>query len=372
MKITIDENIPYAKDFFGGLAEIQLLPGREIKNSDLVDSNALIVRSVTRVNQELLTNSSVGFVGTCTIGTDHLDVDYLDKHNIRWTSAPGCNAISVVEYVLSALSALNTPWITATIGIVGCGNVGGALYRKLKQLGVECCVYDPFLTDEQCPDLTDLETVLQSSVICLHTPLTKTGSHPTYHMLGDKELDSIPSDTTLINAGRGAVIDNEALYRRLSRCDLNVVLDVWEGEPEIQLTLMERVAIATPHIAGYSFDGKVTGTEMVYNSLCQYMDIAPLIRKNQILPELEAPALHWSGNRFPGDIYSYIRQSYDILSDDKQFRSNQLNSAFPGKAFDQQRKTYPARREFGNYYLPSQVSSRLKNILIKLGFAEAH
>jgi erythronate-4-phosphate dehydrogenase len=149
-------------------------------------------------------------------------------------------------------------------------------------------------------------------------------------------------------------------------------LDVWEGEPEIQLKLMERVAIATPHIAGYSFDGKVAGTEMIYHSLCNHLNVEPTVTKRQVLPELDVPTLHWSGNRFPGDIYSYIRQSYDILNDDKIFRFNQLNSVAPGEEFDKQRKTYPVRREFGNYCLPQQVSSRLKNALLELGFRDVH
>lgn len=372
MKITIDENIPYAQEFFGSLADIQLLPGREITNADLQDSQALIVRSVTRVDQRLLANTPVNFVGTCTIGTDHLDLPYFQEHDINWSSAPGCNANSVVEYVISALSALNAPWITSTVGIIGCGNVGGALYRKLKQLGIKCRVYDPFLSDGQCADLTDLEIVLQSNVICLHTPLTTTGPHPTFHLLGDNELELIADDAVLINAGRGAVIDNQALYRQLTQRNLKVVLDVWEGEPNIMLKLLDHVSIATPHIAGYSYDGKVAGTEMIYSALCKHLSRLPTVKVGDVLRELESPALHWSGNRFPSDIYAYVRQSYDILNDDKIFRASQMNSISPGKAFDELRKNYPIRREFANYYLPTQVSDRLKNSLIAIGFRELH
>ena len=231
----------------------------------------LLVRSVTRVDRTLLEGSAVAFVGSATIGTDHVDQAYLAEQGIRFAHAPGCNANAVVQYDLSVLSNLQPDWQSCTVGIVGCGNVGGRVYRTLKSLGVNCRVYDPFLSAEQIPDLVDFQSVLAADIICVHTPLTTEGPFPTEHLFNAEVLAGLGENTLLINAGRGAVIDNGALLEHLkSGSKLRVALDVWEPEPNINPGLLEQVLLATPHIAGYSREGKIRGTEMLAEDYYQW------------------------------------------------------------------------------------------------------
>ena len=189
----------------------------------------------------------------------------------------------MVEYVFSAISALKTGWLSDTVGIVGCGHVGGLLYKRLRALGVSCRCYDPFLAPHTNPDLTELENIFSCDIICLHTPYTTGGPFPSHHLFNADSLASIASKAVLINAGRGGVIDNMALLNLLQqRQDLLCVLDVWEHEPKINATLLQRVDIATPHIAGHSIDGKMLGTAMVYDSLCRFFDLPSTVTLAQL------------------------------------------------------------------------------------------
>ena len=367
MKIVADENIPLAQAFFSHLGEVVTRPGRELQAADLIDADALIVRSVTRVDQRLLDHSPVAFVGTCTIGVDHLDLGYLAERGIAHASAPGCNADSVVEYVFSALSALDQPWQGQTFGIIGCGNVGGRLYRRLRELGVDCRCYDPFLTAEDNPDLDTLEQVLDADIVSLHTPLTQTGAHPTHHLLGQEEIRKLKPGAMLLNCGRGPVIDNKALLSVLKqRPDLRVVLDVWEPEPNINLALLEQVTLGTPHIAGYSFDGKVRGTEMIYNALCATQKIAPTRHAEDLLTAFSAPEIDlsvldsdWQRLRHA------VLQAYDIRDDDGRLRAaaKANNMAVD---FDALRKHYPQRREFFNYHISGFTAAKNKPLSVNL------
>ena len=322
MKIVADENIAYAAHFFGAIGELVLLPGRSIRAIDVRDADILLVRSVTQINSELLEGSRVRFVGSCTIGIDHVDVAYLQESNIRFCYAPGCNAQAVVEYVLSAMLALQVDFTHIRVGVVGCGNVGGRLVRSLQASGVSVVGCDPFLKNTDFP-LVDFSEILACDVICLHTPLTYGGSYPTFHLLDDRAINSLHSGALLINAGRGAVIDNAALLQRMeSHGDLKIVLDVWENEPDIDDDLLVHVAIGTPHIAGYSAEGKLRGTEMVYKALCDYLGI------NQ----MAAPVV-LGGNVVP----------YNIFVDDAALREQYpIDGAL---AFDRLRKHYQPRRE---------------------------
>lgn len=389
MKIVADENIPLAKEFFSHLGDVVTLPGRSMQPVDVRDADALIVRSITAVNGALLAESSVAFVGTCTIGIDHLDQAFLQQQGIRYNSAPGCNANSVVEYVFSALCALDQPWQGQTFGIIGCGNVGGHLYRRLKMLGIDCLCYDPFLSDDPSlsgvnnVDLCSLEEVLAADIISLHTPLTESGKYPTWHLLGEKELASLKPNTLLLNCGRGPVIDNLALLAVLEgRSDLRIVLDVWEPEPDINIELLNKVALGTPHIAGYSFDGKVKGTEMIYRALCDSLNIHPKHKTQVLLPtikgaviELQSPGSDWEA------VCQSVLQAYDIREDDKRLRSIAAEPESIGSSFDALRKNYHQRREFFNYRVESEsergVSSYylsknkpLNEHLAALGFAQ--
>lgn len=322
MKIVADENIAFAREYFAGFGELVLVSGRSISHADVQDADVLLVRSVTAVSPSLLAGSRVRFVGSCTIGTDHVDMAWLARHGIAFAWAPGCNARAVVEYVLSSLLALQVDIAGSRIGIVGCGNVGGRLLCCLQQAGARVLVFDPFLDDPSLPQV-GFADILQCDVICLHTPLTKTGLHPTYHMFGADVIARLRPGTVLLNAGRGAVIDNAALLRRLQQHnDLRVVLDVWENEPAIDAALLERVAIGTPHIAGYSAEGKWRGTEMVYEALCRFLGLA-----------VQPVSVNLEG----------MVEPYAVQADDAALRAQ-----FPAggaAAFDRLRKDYRHRRE---------------------------
>lgn len=378
LTVVADENIPLIHEFFADWGVVHTHPGRTLTAAQLAGADALIVRSVTPVNAALLAQSSVKFVGTCTIGVDHLDQELLNKESIAWSSAPGCNANSVVEYVYAALAHLNEPWIGKRVGIIGAGRVGGTLYRRLKAQGVDVVCYDPNLTARDNPDLVDLETLLASDIISMHTPLVKDGPHPSLHLLGETQLRQLRPGAVLINAGRGAVIDNQALKQVLrERPDLRVVLDVWEPEPQIDLELVPLVKIATPHIAGYSYDGKLNGTEMIYQAACKAFDKVPTQSLAQLVPPLNtAPlsvdptATEWQTAQ------SLIARVYDIAADDARLREaaraahafGDQASAAIGAAFDLLRKHYPRRREFHNYQVALAPDAPVRSWLSALGF----
>lgn len=375
MKIVADENIPLINEFFGHLGEIKRLPGRSMTAEDVRAADVLIVRSVTPVNAALLEGSRVRFVGTCTIGVDHLDQAWLEQQGIAWSSAPGCNANSVVEYVYAALCHLDIHWLYGRFGIIGCGNVGGLLYRRLKAQGVDVRCYDPNLTLAQNPDLTSLEDVLACDFISMHTPLVTTGSYPSFHLVGERELAQLRPGAILINAGRGAVVDNQALLDCLRvRHDVRVVLDVWEPEPDISLELLNEVAIGSPHIAGYSYDGKLNGTAMIYQACCKHIGVAPQADLSELVPPLDDNLLDTAGLTQPWPLAKHlIKQVYDIAADDARLREQaQLaragNSEF-GAGFDHLRKHYPRRREFHNYQVRlSAQAEAARHWLTVLGF----
>ena len=377
MRLVADENIPLVDTYFGQLGEVVRRPGRSMSAGDLRSADVLLVRSVTQVNASLLAGSSVRFVGTCTIGEDHLDKDYLDGAGIGWASAPGCNANSVVEYVYAALAHLDCDWQGRSVGIVGCGNVGGRLYARLRAQGVSCRCYDPFLSTGQNPDLTGLEQVLASDIVCLHTPLTRTGPYPSYHMIGSRELAMLPLDGVLLNAGRGAVVDNSALLAHLERRPgLRVVLDVWEPEPDISRPLLDKVSLGTPHIAGYSYDGKIKGTYSIYRALCEHLSLEPRRSLASGLPPLENPGLALPTVQSDwGAVKTLLPRVYDIAEDDRKLRTLARQAARGtadfAQGFDRLRKEYPIRREFGNYRVEGQsgsLSESLKKRLAALGF----
>lgn len=371
LNIVADENIPGLETWFADLGKITRVSGRNLTRAQLAEADILLVRSVTEVNRALLEGTPVRFVGSCTIGTDHLDTSWLEKQGIFWSAAPGCNANSVVEYVFCALAALDVDWRSHSFGIVGCGNVGGSLQRKLRALGIPCKIYDPWLTDN--PDASELHTVLQQDVICLHAPLVKDGPHPSFHMLDEKALAAIKPGAVLISAGRGAVIDNAALTTLLEGAQpFTTVLDVWENEPDINLDLLAKVNLGSPHIAGYSHDGKLAGTRMIREALNEAL----------ALPVTEAVARADGGtvNRqaitTAEDGYAAIRAlllaMYDPRADDRRLRlaAEQARSETQtmAESFDLLRKRYPKRLEFSHYRLDApQLDTATRQQLEILG-----
>lgn len=351
MHIVADENIPLLNEFFGDTGEITRVEGRSMTNADLAQADILLVRSVTRVTRELLQNTPVRFVGTATIGTDHIDLDYLQEAGIGFKSAPGCNAQAVVDYVLSALSVLvderGIPFTDLTVGIIGIGNVGSLLRQRLEAMGVSVLAVDPFRSEEDVGALVSLDDAIQADVVTLHTPLTTDGDYPTYHLINEQRLAQMKPDACLINSSRGPVVDNAALLKHMqSHRDFEAILDVWENEPQLDLELMNRCLLATPHIAGYSLDGKMRGTEFVYQGLCEFYGLPVRRKLAQFLPEPGIKRVNFS-DQVPQHqaLRTAIRAAYEIRVDDGVMRSAMKRSENLKATFDQMRKNYPLRRD---------------------------
>ena len=358
LSIIADENIPALDALFGDLGTIKKLPGRTMSADDLRDADILLVRSVTKVNAALLTHSKIQFVGTCTIGTDHLDKAFFETQNIQWSAAPGCNAGGVVQYALAAMATYCPDWANKTVGIIGCGNVGGRLYRTLKALGVKLIVADPHKNTQQISELTTLDKVLGADIICVHTPLIIEGEEPTLNIINANNLPLIKPDALLISAGRGEVIDNFALFKYLqSTPSLQVVLDVWAEEPNIYTPLMPLIRCGTPHIAGYSFEGKLNGSLMIFEALAKHLglpqeDIAARLSAVQKNILGEATALNAT------TINEAVLKSYN-LKDDHALIAGAIESEEPmATAFDKLRKNYWQRRELGHYFCDDNPAIR--------------
>ena len=353
MLIVADENIPLIEAFFASFGEIRRLPGRQITRADVHDADVLLVRSVTRVDRELLEGSAVRFVGTCTIGTDHLALDYFEQAGIQWSSAPGCNARGVVDYVLGSLLTLadieGADLAQRTYGVIGAGEVGGRLVRVLRDLGWNVRVCDPLRQAAEGGDYVSLEQIIeQCDVISLHTPLSKNGEFATWHLLDEARLNQLKPGTWLINASRGPVVDNAALRKVLNaREDLQAVLDVWEGEPRVDAQLADLCVLATPHIAGYSLDGKQRGTAQIYEALCDFLGQAPQVQLADLLPAPWLARVELSANSDQAWALAMLcRGVYDPRRDDADFRRTLTGSVDQQKlAFDGLRKHYPVRRE---------------------------
>jgi erythronate-4-phosphate dehydrogenase len=377
MRIIADENIPCVAKAFASLGEVTLLPGRGMTPAQVRDADILLVRSVTRVDERLLGESKVQFVGSATIGFDHVDRAYLGRRGIGFSTAPGSNATSAAEYVVSSLLALNLQQgfepAGRTVGIIGCGNVGSRVRHKLAALGMNCLVNDPPLQAQGAHDaFVDLDAVLQADVVTLHVPYTREGPYPTHHLADAVFLERLRPGAVLINTARGAVVDNAALDTLLeARPDLSVVLDVWEGEPDISMSLLEKVQLGTPHIAGYSLDGKLRGTEMIYHAACEHFGRQQQWQAADDLPaglsldlrELrDAPLLE--------NLQAAVFACYDIRLDDANLRQLlALPAAERPARFDRLRKEYPVRREFPQANITTgEPDGGLARVLALLGF----
>jgi len=353
MHILADENIPLVDEFFAGLGEIRRMPGRSINRAALENVDLLLVRSVTRVDRELLDGTAVKFVGTCTIGTDHLDLDYLEQAGIDWASAPGCNARGVVDYVLGSLLALAELWgdtlAQRSYGVVGAGEVGGRLVEVMRGLGWDVHVCDPPRQAREAGGFVSLDEVLaECDVVSLHTPLSMGGDWPTFHLFDQERLSNLRPGAWLINASRGAVVDNVALRDvLLQRPDIDAVLDVWEGEPQVDVELAGLCRIATPHIAGYSLDGKLRGTAQIYAAFCAVRGLEPAVELAQLMPGAPLTELTFASCTEPADMLATLcRAVYDPRRDDADFRRSLVGDEARRRAgFDLLRKRYPARRE---------------------------
>lgn len=283
MKVIVDNKIPFIREAIEQIAdEVIYRKGNEIKASDVADADALIIRTRTRCNRELLKNSKVKYIATATIGFDHLDVEYLKEKGIVWRNCPGCNASSVAQYVHSALLLLEERGMidfpTCTLGIIGAGHVGKAVGKAAASLGINVLYNDPPLEENGTTDeihFSSLEEIQKRcNIISFHTPLILDGKYPTYHLADKSFLARLKPECILFNTSRGAVVDNTALLHALQKREIrDAVIDTWEKEPDINLELLKQVFIGTPHIAGYSADGKANATRMALEGLCNFFKI---------------------------------------------------------------------------------------------------
>jgi erythronate-4-phosphate dehydrogenase len=354
MKIIADENIIFVKEAFSGLGDVNLYNGREITNTILKDADVLLVRSITKVDAALLDGTHIKFVGTATIGTDHIDTEYLAAKNICFTDSRGCNSDAVAEYVFNALLNISNEQKFSlrgmTIGVVGVGNIGSRIVRMAGALGMNVLQNDPplkRLTGKK--QFLELNELMNADIITFHVPLNMEGEDRTYHLFDYEKINFLKDGAIIINASRGPVIENHSLNVLIGKKKFNVVLDVWENEPDINLELLKKVRFGTPHIAGYSFEGKINGTEILYNALCSFLKKE--IAWKPSIPAAKDPEIRIDGNSaLENELFKAVDHVYKISKDDKNLR-NMLKSDNSSKFFDYLRKTYDLRREFPNYFV---------------------
>jgi erythronate-4-phosphate dehydrogenase len=371
MKIVADDKIPFLKGTLEPYAEMIYLPGKEITREILQEADALLIRTRTKCTESLLKGASIRFIGTSTIGFDHIDTRYCEKHKIGWTNAPGCNSSSVQQYIAAALLKMASEFRfnlkEKTIGIIGVGNVGSKIERFARTIGMNVLLNDPpRARKEQGKNFVSLAAVLsESDIVTVHVPLNVVGEDCTYHLFNEKIFKQMHRGAWFLNSSRGEVANTTAIKRALSSGKLGgAVLDVWENEPDIDLDLMAKAFIATPHIAGYSTDGKANGTAMVVNSLCKYFDLPlknwyPENVPDPFTPELLIDA---KGKSDTDIIREAVFQTYNIGGDDLKFR-------FSPSDFEKHRGDYPLRREFTSYRINlKRGTKKIQKILEGLGF----
>jgi len=372
INIYYDENMPFAKEFFGDLGTLHAFSGRNLTADTVKNADVLLVRSITKVNESLLAqNNTLSFVGTATIGVDHIDQTYLNEREVPFYSAPGCNAISVAEYVISSLVVMSERYLidlfSLKVGIVGAGNTGTRLSEKLTALGIDYVMCDPILAENNKDkrNFVSLDEALACDVISLHVPLTNSGKHATHHLLNEARLSQLTSNQILINACRGEVIDNNALLSLKQKgMQTKLILDVWEGEPNVLHPLIEYTEIASAHIAGYSLEGRARGTEMLYQALCKELNVESNRALNDFLPNPSINAVQIKQAFDEKLLNQLVKIVYDVRRDDGIFRQ-QIQS----KGFDYIRKTYPARREFSAVTV-SAVEQVNDDVPHRLGFSQ--
>ncbi len=376
MIIAVDEAIPYGQEAFSGIGEIRLFSGRNLRPEGIRNADALVVRTVTNINASILEGSSIRFVASASAGIDHIDREYLKTRGIHFAYAAGSNAESVSEYIMAVLhvvaSRRNWNLRNKSLAVVGVGNVGSRVEKKARALGMEVLLCDPPLRDSTGnTKYQDLEEILGADILTFHVPLAMEGPYPTWHMIDHKALNRLSRNQFLINSARGAVFDNAALKTALTKVRIEgAVLDVWEGEPHIDYSLLDQVDIGTPHIAGFSLDGKVRATEMVCEELCKFFERQPSWNAQPVYPESRRvrPKKGASGQKA---VLSVLLQAFDIMNDDASLRAlRSMDSKQAAIRFDQLRSEYDYRPEFRHFMVElSQEHKSLANTLSDLGFA---
>lgn len=372
MKIVCDNKIPFLKGVLEPYAEVVYLPGKETTPEVVRDADALITRTRTICNEALLKGSSVKVIASATIGYDHIDTAWCERNGILWKNAPGCNSHSVEQYIASVLCTLarrfSFSFKDMTLGVVGVGNVGSKVARTAGLLGMKVLLNDPPRERREGPEgFTDLDTIVEKAdIITLHVPLFKDGPDRTWHLFDRKRISRLRPDQILINSSRGPVVDNSAFKEALLRGALKAgVLDTWEKEPELDRELLGALAIATPHIAGYSADGKANGTAASVRTVSECLGL-PLTDWSP--RDIPAPtqrldfSIDARGKSLQDILSEAILHTYDVREDDARLR-------VAPEAFETLRGDYPIRREPTAFTLrPSGASRGASTTLSSLGF----
>lgn len=360
MKIVCDNKIPFLRGVLEPYAEVVYLPGKETTLEVVRDADALITRTRTICNEALLKGSSVQVIATATIGYDHIDTAWCESHGIVWENAPGCNSWSVKQYIASVLVTLAKQYGLdlegMTLGVVGVGNVGRKVAEVGALLGMKVLLNDPPRARREGPDafVSLDELCAQSDIITVHVPLSKEGGDATWHLFDRARLASLRPDQILINSSRGPVVDNRALKDTLQGGGLQAaVLDVWEGEPDLDPELVWALALSTPHIAGYSADGKANGTTDAVQTVARTLGLPLTTWRATDIPA-PAQALGWTldaaGKSLQEVLSEAILHTYDVSQD-----SNALRGALD--QFEKLRGDYPVRREFTAFTVQLQNGS---------------
>ncbi len=365
LKIVADDKIPFLRGVLEPYARMVYLPGGAIGPADVVDADALITRTRTCCDARLLAGSRVRCIATATIGFDHFDTGWLEERGIVWGNAPGCNAAAVAQYLAAVLTGDGAPPAGRTLGVVGAGNVGSRVAEVGRALGMRVLLSDPPREErENSGEFLPLETLVrESDVLTFHVPMVKDGRWPTFHLADEALLSALKPGALVVNSSRGGVADGGALKAALRSGRLGgAVLDVWENEPLIDPELHGLVRIGTPHIAGYSTDGKANGTAMAVRLLARALGITPLLEWRPAgLPEPERPVIELDGS-LPTErqLRDAVRRSYDIRLDDRLLREDPAG-------FERQRGGYRVRREFGAFTVRGG-SADARRVLSRLGF----
>lgn len=381
MKIVCASSVLYGQEAFSTVGEVVILPEEQITRRDLLDADALITRSKTRITRDLLEGTAVRFVGSAVAGTDHIDAPYIDSTDIAWCHAPGCNANSVAEYVVTALlleaQKHDLSLSDMTLGVIGIGHIGTRVVEKAEDLGIQVLQNDPpreAMDDEFDGPFVPLDELLPvADIVTLHVPLTTIEHYGTQGMVNHRFIESMKPGALLFNTARGEIIDSDAFMAALEHGMIRqAVLDVWENEPAIRKDVLDAVDIGTPHIAGYSLEGRLNGTQMVYDELCHFLEIEPVWLDADLPDAGPTPEQVVDGrNRSEREILaSILATAYPILADDLRFREGaSADPAVMGRHFVHCRRNYPVRREFAACRLQfHHVSDELISIAWALGF----
>lgn len=355
MKVLADENMPELENLLSNDIELIRCQGRKISQPMLQDVDALLVRSVTQITAPLLNNTKVKFVGSATIGTDHVDTDYLAQQGIHFAHAPYSSIEAVVDYTLAAMLHFSSlsQWQTKKVGIIGLGNIGSGLQKRLQHLKIEVIAYDPWVENATAT----WQQVLKCDALSFHVPLIREGKFPTYHMLDQASLAQLQADCLVINTSRGGVIDEQALMQHLQNHSQAVILDVFEHEPSPEKSLLKALFLATPHIAGYSEQAKLRGSIAVVSAFNRYFDT------ESTMVDLLSPTVKSLGEI--NSIAQFLQQALPLKKLSDGFVQGYLSAPTPADYFDWCRKNYPKRSEWG--YLSSAPPESLFATMQSLG-----